>query len=438
MKRYLATIQNLGAMLITLAMMTACSSDNDITNEEQSADPQVYTMTIQASKGGNDAATRALSLDGSTLNATWTEGDQVRVYDSSRSTQYGTLRAQSTGSSTTLNGTLYKAPTVGQSLLLEYRSRDYFLQDGTLTGSLNSIDRTCDFATATVNVASIDDKKITTTEDATFTNQQAIVKFILRQSDGSVLPSNPTALTISDGISDIVKLTDISDATYTANGDGVLYIAIPGLSDKTVSLTATVGSDIYTYGKHHVTFENSQYYAITVKMAKQNETLLSLKEKINASEDCSSYLGWEVNSDGVIAESNVIGTKIGYVGYISTGDVDTDVSGSRILVLASSDASSGSAWGVAFGAAASYSAGIPSGGATPAHWFLPSMPQLSAIISALGDYSAFKTKVNWSSVLYWSSSGYDADKANAIDQDGNWSYYHFKSGKYHVRACFAY
>jgi hypothetical protein len=448
MKKFITDIRVFGMLFITTATMISCSSDNDITEEQHSDEPQVYTMTVQASKGGN---TRALSLDGSMLNATWTEGDAVRVYDSSRSTQYGTLNAQSTGASTTLSGTLYRVPTIGQSLLLEYLpsptsyTRYYFQQDGTLTGGEYSIDKTCDNATATVTVNAVNtvegkygSKSTITTTDATFENQQAIVKFILRQSDGSVLPSNPTALTISDGTSDIVKLTEIPDATYTTNGDGILYIAIPGFSDKVVFLTAIVGTALYTYEKANVTFENSKYYAITVKMTKQNKTLASLKDKINSGEDCSSYLGWEVNSDGVIAESDVIGTKIGYVGYISTSDVDSEVSGSRILVLASSDASSGAAWSSAFGAASSYSAAIPSGGATPAHWFLPSMSQLSAIISALGNYSAFKTKVDWASALYWSSSAYDADHANAIDQDGNWSYYHFKSGEYHVRACLAY
>ena len=406
-------------------------------------------MTVQSFKGGNDAATRALTLDGSTLNATWTEGDKVRVYDNSRSVSYGTLRAESDGASTTLSGTLNinKTPTVGQSLLLEYSRRDYHLHDGTLTGGENSIDKVCDYATATVTVNTVNTIEVEpewyyrstiTTTDATFENQQAIVKFILRSADGSALPSNPITLTVSDGTNDITRLTDIPDATYTTNGDGVLYVAIPGFSDKTVSLTATVGSDLYTYKRNSVTFENSKYYAITVKMTKQSETLLSLKDKVNASEDCSSYLGWEVNSDGIIAENNVIGTKIGYIGYLSTSDVDTDVSGSRILVIANSDASSGAAWASAASVAGSSGATIPSGGASPTRWFLPDVSQYSAIISALGGYSTFKDKVGWSSALYWSATSYDADHAFALDEKGEWSYYHFKIGEYHVRACFAY
>lgn len=497
MKKFITDIRVFCMLFITTVTMISCSSDNDIVEEQHPDEPQVYTMTVQASKGGN---TRALSLDGSMLNATWTEGDAVDVWDSSRTIFYGQIYAISSGTSTTFQGVLDSAPTIGQSLLLEYLGsplnfsnyyRYYYRQDGTLTGDQysRSIDGRFDYAKATVMVNFVNTVEtewgseiVFSTDAATFENQQAIVKFTLLQSDGSALPLNPTALTVSDGTNDVARLNDIPDATYTANGDGILYVAIPGISYKSVSLTATVGSDLYTYEKANVTFENSNYYAITVKMKKQCETLLSLKGKINASEDCSSYLGWEVNSDGVIAESDVIGTKIGYIGYISTNDVDNDISGSRILVLASSDASSSAAWatyltsvsrnlhydgmygysytnklqsyGYSAHPAASvawnyhdpYVFGIPGGGATPepGHWFLPHKSQLAAIISALGGYSTFKTKVGWSSSQYWSSQEVkyawsDAyDKAWVLQEDGNWDDHHSKIGEYHVRACFAY
>jgi len=127
-------------------------------------------------------------------------------------------------------------------------------------------------------------------------------------------------------------------------------------------------------------------------------SLSELKTAINGGTDCSSYIGWEVNSAGAIAESGISGTKIGYVAYVSTSDVDAGVSGSRILVIAAADAGTSIAWGSkgtsrgltaddlngysktntlqdygseahpAAYAAWNYSATIPSGGATPAHW----------------------------------------------------------------------
>ena len=63
-------IKTLAALLIASATFVACSSDdNSIIENQQPVNPTgKYTMTINASKGG-DATTRALSLDGKTLNA---------------------------------------------------------------------------------------------------------------------------------------------------------------------------------------------------------------------------------------------------------------------------------------------------------------------------------------------------------------------------------
>ena len=64
MKKNLLT---LAALLIASAAFTGCSSSDDGISEAQPPQPPTpatgkYTMTVQASKGG-DADTRALSLD---------------------------------------------------------------------------------------------------------------------------------------------------------------------------------------------------------------------------------------------------------------------------------------------------------------------------------------------------------------------------------------
>ena len=88
MKKFITDIRVFGMLFITTATMISCSSDNDIVEEQHPDEPQVYTMTVQASKGGN---TRALSLDGSTLNATWTEGDAVQNLLQRLATQDGIM-----------------------------------------------------------------------------------------------------------------------------------------------------------------------------------------------------------------------------------------------------------------------------------------------------------------------------------------------------------
>ena len=57
--------------------------------------------------------------------------------------------------------------------------------------------------------------------------------------------------------------------TYTvtpASATSEIYVAIPGFSGKTVTLTATVDDKTYTYEKSGVSFTNGKYYEITVKM----------------------------------------------------------------------------------------------------------------------------------------------------------------------------
>ena len=86
LKKFISRIrelENWAALLMAGAamMFTACSSSSDDSIIEQPTnptEPKVYTMTVQASKG-DGVMTRALSLDGTTLNATWTAGDEVTV-----------------------------------------------------------------------------------------------------------------------------------------------------------------------------------------------------------------------------------------------------------------------------------------------------------------------------------------------------------------------
>ena len=107
-----------------------------------------------------------------------------------------------------------------------------------------------------------------------FVNQQAIVKFTLKDKADETTLLNPTALTINvegDLSGDYPLTLTIPASTYTTNGNGVLYVALPGFSGQNVTLTATCGSGTYTYTKTNATFVNGKYYEITVKMTKNNQ-----------------------------------------------------------------------------------------------------------------------------------------------------------------------
>ena len=272
-------INNYFGVLLTIGLaLTACSSDDSNTEQVY----RTYTMTIDATKGANEAAsratTRALTLTGSTLNATWTTTERVYVQgkklsDNSYFWFEGYLQPHSAGTTTQLNGVI-SLPTsfsisIDDAIGKPHKLTLQFPRSGALdyTGQIGTLADTAakyDYAIAEDVEVEVKEGQVRGVASATFVNQQAIVRFtLLDKADGTTL-LNPTALTIQYG-GESLSLTIPAD-TYTTNGAGVIYVAIPGFSGKEVTLTAKVGDDTYTFTKSGITFENGEYYEINVKM----------------------------------------------------------------------------------------------------------------------------------------------------------------------------
>ena len=83
MKKYL--------FLLAIIVLASCTKEEDYRSSNGR-----YTLTVSASKA---LVSKALSLSGSTLSASWTQGDVVEVYKGSD--KIGTLTAQSSGASHT-------------------------------------------------------------------------------------------------------------------------------------------------------------------------------------------------------------------------------------------------------------------------------------------------------------------------------------------------
>jgi hypothetical protein len=263
MKKYLILIVCSCLLLLTGVAFVACSSDDD--GVEQ---PQVYHVTVEAVLS-SDAVTRALSGGGNEdITSQWAQGEVVYVTKSG--TNLGTLAPQSVGSaSAKLLGTLSVsgAPlAVNDELVLTYlkSSAVYSGQKGTLS----DIGANFAIAKATVTITEISGG-IVKTGKATFTSQQAIVKFSLKGETNEALKAS--RLDIKYG-STTLSLTGIPDATYTANGDGVLYVALPAFDSQLLTLTATVGGATYKYEKPAVSFENGKYYPVGVRMGKYDSS----------------------------------------------------------------------------------------------------------------------------------------------------------------------
>ena len=189
---------------------------------------KTYTLTVDATKGED---TKALSLDGQVLNVKWAVTDQVSVFPGAWSrTPLGTLTAAASETgTTTLSGNLTGSVAVSDNLHLLFPRAEwsYTGQKGILLSDENSIEKKYDYALADVEVAAIDAEKITTTANANFASQQAIVKFILKNNDGSAALA-ADKLTISAASNKLVtnkSYRGTGGKTYY-NGDG--YYTVDG------------------------------------------------------------------------------------------------------------------------------------------------------------------------------------------------------------------
>ena len=222
-------------------------------------------LTLEAHKGRAVAETRGLKQtdETSTIEAIWSEGDRVTAL-SEEGVQLGTMVPISTGSaSTKLKAEIHAPVSMGDKLTLVFprTKRDYTGQKGTLA----DIAANYDYATESVTVVYADDSFVSAT-DANFVNQQAIVKFNLRETDG-VKPIKANSLTVSaTGLK--TDDSNTGDITITPEAPtSEIYAALSGISNQTVTLSATTDTHTYTYATTTPkSFEDSKYYNVMVKM----------------------------------------------------------------------------------------------------------------------------------------------------------------------------
>ncbi len=286
------------AAVISLLTVFSCTKEIDELID-QPTEPDIFTLSIKASKG---EFTKALELSGNTLNAIWDGSETVYVFKND--TQIGELTPDLSTFvypekvSCTLTGPFTTVPEAGDVLTLKLTSNNYSGQDGTLA----FIAGHCDYAVATLHVTGVINGQIESTEGkAAFENQQAIVKFTLKdKADGTTLLT-PTTLTVNDGTSDIATVIPVNPAaTYTTNGDGVLYVAIPPVSGD-LTITASDGTFNYKYTKTGASFTAGQYYNITVKMIKYTVDLSALETTTFPTENSTGFeISYYTVSDGDI------------------------------------------------------------------------------------------------------------------------------------------
>lgn len=223
--------------LITLVLLFSCAKEADVPVqlEQPVQEALTYTLSVPAGKD-----TKALNIDGTALKATWAEGETARVFRGEL--LLGTLTAQTSGQSTTLTGEIKGEIKDDDKFTLRFLSPSYASQDGTL----DYIAAHCDYAEASVTVQSVEGTSVITTS-AQFENQQAIVKFSLNVS------AKPLMVVLPD---QTITVTPESAASE-------LYVAIPAIAEKAVSLKAVVGNALYVKDISSASLDAGTYYDIT-------------------------------------------------------------------------------------------------------------------------------------------------------------------------------
>ena len=275
----------------------------------------------------------------------------------------------------------------------------------------------CDYATATVT-ATVAGSNVTAT-DASFVNQQAIVKFTLKdKDDASALSVNKLFVTVGGTTCEVTPAAAMSE----------LYVAVPAVASGRVTLTAQKTSlgftFYYDYFKTGATFAQGQYYAINAS--------LTLVKNINVATTAS--LGRVVAADGMMYACVESATNAGTTAIAVITERNSYAS--TYGAIAISEESWGMNWSDAKSACE---------GKTPkldgANWRFPTVDQWKSMCAANGgnEYNytgldALITKAGGSPLrtdwFYWTSSP-DEDNSNYkyhVSFNGNGSLY-FRNGQ---------
>ena len=286
-------VYTLAALLFTGVAFTACSSEDEVVNVAAEKVQTTYSVNIPATKG-IDADTRALSLDGKTLNSTWTKGDKVYVYK--KGTNYiddNTLEADASGPTANLTGTLASEYAVDDELLLVYGYKKAWSGAPTVIqafdytsgqkGTFNDL-QDFDYATAIVEVTAVKDGQITTTP-ASFKPSQSIFKLTFKDDSSSPKVVNVRFLTISG---EKIIIRNAPFATTDADKKGYpVTLALENPSPEVwvaLRMDESIANDVITFevedpdgkiykGTKAVTADvvNGKYYTTTITLTQTGE-----------------------------------------------------------------------------------------------------------------------------------------------------------------------
>ena len=253
--------------MAALALMTAaCSNDdNDLTTQQPAkAEGIPFTATISLDQS---ATTRALTENGTTIEATWATGEKVAlIYTVSATTYVEEAEVTPQGDGTaTISTTLEGSPADDTDVTIVYpasavdgttkdvKTNLLASQNGLLTGPGSIAEKYELRKTTTPAKLKIDGTTASLKGTVSLTNQFAIWKLTLNNSAKDLYIT-------ADGVL-------IAGATLASPGTE-FYVAVPAVDSKTVAAVATDGSsNCWSFSKAGVSLVAGKYYQSSPTMA---------------------------------------------------------------------------------------------------------------------------------------------------------------------------
>ena len=205
-------------LILTLVLLAACQPvemDYEYQKTLAESTPQTgegYTLTVQATKA---VGTKALELEGNTLNGYWVDGEKVGVYVNG--TYCGSLTADATGemsATATLSGTLSPSSVLaaGKTITLLFPDRtdidiqqgtrwDYTGQTGAAPAPDGDLSTKYDYMTATLTINSVENGNLNVTAPVSFQSEQSMFRF--KFNNGSLM--HPKSIIVSTANEKLVR-----------------------------------------------------------------------------------------------------------------------------------------------------------------------------------------------------------------------------------------
>ena len=387
--------------MAALALMTAACSNNDndiLAPTEQPAKAQGIPFTATISLG-ESASTRALTENGTTIEAIWATGEKVALIYTVSATTYvkeAEVTPQGDGTatiSTTLEGSpvddtdvtiVYPASAVDETTK-DVKTDLLASQNGLLTGTGSIAEKYELRKTTTPAKLKIDGTTASLKGTVSLTNQNAIFKLTLKDIDGTNNVS-ATSVVISDQTGVVTTVTPASGY------ENAMYVALP--TTATTLKFLVTGSDSKKYFNMASSLSlGASYYQSTVKLATVGDVILST---------------------GKCAKAGT-GSPVAMIAYLGNG---SDCTNGLAIQLNASPAS------MSWSDACNYSS-YPTITGNPGIWRLPSKDDWQNMfvgcaksgdaispnnIGIMDPIAGFKEKIGatgttWLSFIYWSSLG---------------------------------